>query len=250
MTVTAKAANAGCGLLVLGLTWYALSASGLVSKIYLPTPRSAVSALAWGFSAGDLAQQSIETTLRMLWGWLIASLVAVALGALMGVWRRGRELLSPLLEFIRPLPASAVVPIAIVLFGLTPGMVIGVIAFGSLWPTLLATVHGFASIEPRLQEVSKVLGLTRLQFILKIGLPNAVPDILSGMRLSLTIALILSIVGEMLTGQPGLGTAVLLAGRAFQSADLFAGLIVLGLIGLITNTALQRLERRLLRWRP
>ena len=249
MSLRSKLVNAVLGLLLLAASWYALSATGLVSKIFLPSPRNAFNALTWGFTQGDLAEQTAETTVRMLWGWLIASLIAIALGALMGVWRQARDFLAPLLEFIRPLPASAVVPVALVLFGLTPGMVIGVIAFGSLWPTLLATAHGFASIDPRLQEVAKVLGLSRFQFIVKIGLPNAVPDVLAGMRLSLTIALILAIVGEMMTGQSGLGTAVLLAGRAFQSADLFAGLIVLGLIGLVTNTALQRIERHLLRWR-
>lgn len=241
--------NAFAGLALLWLLWYSVTATGVVSKIYLPTPTDAFRALAWGFREGDLVDQSVQTTMRMLWGWLLASLVGIALGALMGVWSPGRPYLSPMLEFIRPLPASAVMPVAIVFFGLTPGMVIGVVAFGSLWPTLLATVHGFACVEPRLGEVSRVLGLSRAQFVLKVGLPNAVSDILAGMRLSLTVALILSIVGEMLTGQSGLGTAILLAGRAYQSADLFAGIIVLGLIGLATNAMLQRLEQHLLRWR-
>ncbi|VTU28094.1 Putative aliphatic sulfonates transport permease protein SsuC [Variovorax sp. PBS-H4] len=249
MKVLARLSFALGGLVLLGLLWHAATASGLVPKIYLPTPRGAFDALHWGFTEGDLAHQAIETLMRMIWGWLLASLIAVLIGALLGVWEEGALYLNPLLEFVRPLPASAVVPVAIVFFGLTPGMVIGVVAFGSLWPTLLATVHGFASVDPRLKEVSRVLALGKLEYVLKIGLPNAVTDILGGMRVSMTIALILSIVGEMLSGQPGLGTAILLAGRSYQSADLFAGIALLGLIGLVTNALLQRCEAHLLRWR-
>lgn len=249
MSVASRSLHALAGLFLLGLLWYAVTVTGLVGKIYLPTPRAAAEALVWGFREGELADQTMQTTLRMLWGWLLASLIAIILGATLGVWSQGRVYVGPLLEFIRPLPASAVVPVAIVFFGLTPAMVIGVVAFGSLWPTLLATVHGFATVEPRLKEVAHVLGLGKLSFVMKVGLPNAVPDIVSGMKLSMTVALILSIVGEMLTGQPGLGTAILLAGRAFQSADLFAGIVVLGLIGLVSNSVLQRCENYLLRWR-
>lgn len=241
--------NAFAGLFLLWALWYGATAYGMVNKIYLPTPHDAFDALLFGFREGELGEQALQTTLRMLWGWLLASLIAIALGALLGIWSNGRAYLNPILEFLRPLPASAVMPVAIVFFGLTPAMVTGVIAFGSLWPTLLATVHGFSSVEPRLWEVATVLGLSRMQFTLKIGLLSAVPDILSGMRLSLTVALILSIVGEMLTGQPGLGTAILMAGRSYQSSDLFAGIIVLGAIGLVTNAALHRIELHLLRWK-
>ena len=249
MTRFIKPLNAVLGIGLLIGIWHLATSTGLVGKIYLPLPSAAVDALIWGFREGDLGEQTLQTAVRMMWGWLLASLIGVALGSLMGVWARGEIYLGPTLEFIRPLPASAIVPVAIVFFGLTPGMVVGVIAFGSLWPTLLATVHGFSSVEARLKEVAKVLGLSKLSFVFKIGLPNAVPDILAGMKLSMTVALILAIVGEMLTGQPGLGTAILLAGRSYQSADLFAGIIVLGVIGLVSNALLQKCEVYLLRWR-
>ena len=94
-----------------------------------------------------------------------------------------------------------------------------------------------------------MLRLSRLAFIVKIGLPNALPDAIAGMRLSLTVALILAIVGEMLASQQGLGTAILLAARSFRAADLFAGVGLLGLIGLASNALLTTCERRLLRWK-
>ena len=94
-----------------------------------------------------------------------ASIAGIALGALIGSSNAAREYIGPTLEFLRPLPASAVIPVAIAIFGLTPQMALGVIAFGSIWPVLLAAIHGFAAIEPRLIEVERILGLTRWQGI-------------------------------------------------------------------------------------
>jgi ABC-type nitrate/sulfonate/bicarbonate transport system permease component len=128
-------------------------------------------------------------------------------------------------------------------------MALFVIAFGAVWPMLLATVHGFAAVEPRLYEVARSLHLSRLAVIFKIGLPSASPDILAGMRLSVTVALILAVVCEMLAGLDGLGHWILLSARAFRSPDLFAGVILLGVIGYITALAVALVERRLLVWR-
>ncbi len=155
-----------------------------------------------------------------------------------------------MLELMRPLPASAVMPLAISLLGLSERMVIAVIAFGALWPMLLATVHGFAAVEPRLYEVSRALGLSRLEQIYKISLPSSMPDIFSGMRLGLTVALILAVVGEMLASQEGLGNQILLAARSFRAADLYAGVILLGVTGYVTALLLGAVEARALRWRP
>jgi ABC-type nitrate/sulfonate/bicarbonate transport system permease component len=94
------------------------------------------------------------------------------------------------------LPASAIIPVAIALLRLSDPMALAVIAFGSLWPVLLATIHGFSAVEPRLYEVGRALRLSRSAVIFKIALPSASPDILAGMRLGLTVALILSVVCE------------------------------------------------------
>ncbi|MGH7074520.1 MAG: ABC transporter permease, partial [Stellaceae bacterium] len=111
-------------------------------------------------------------------------------------------------------------------------------------------VHGFAAVSPRLKEVAHILKLSRLEVIWKIALPTAMPDILAGMRLGLSVALILTIVGEMLTGQEGLGRLILLAARSFQSPQLYAGVILLAVIGLGSNLVLSILDKWLLRWRP
>lgn len=241
-------ASLGVGLLII-LLWYVIAKARLVSPVFLPGPERAWDALVYGLTEGDLRAKTLATIERMIYGWLLASLVGIVLGAMIGVSQAARAYVEPTLEFLRPLPASAMMPVAIALLGLSDAMVLAVIAFGALWPMLLATVHGFAAVEPRLYQVSRALGLSRGEVIWKIALPSAMPDILAGMRVGLTIALILAVVGEMLASRPGLGQAILLAARSFQSADLYAGVIMLGVIGYVSGTLLSAAEARLLSWR-
>jgi sulfonate transport system permease protein len=237
------------GLAALLLLWHFVTALELISRVFLPGPAATIAALEWGLVNGDLLPQTIATINRMVQGWLLASLVAIAVGSLIGVSAIARAYIQPTLEFLRPLPASAIIPVAISIFGLNTSMVLGVVVFGAVWPTLLGTIHGFAHVEPRLVEVSRLLQMSRWEFIYKIGLPNAVPDILAGMRLSLTVALILAVVGELLTAQEGLGTAVLHAARSYRAADLYAGIILLGMIGLVSNYGLAIADKRILAWK-
>jgi ABC-type nitrate/sulfonate/bicarbonate transport system permease component len=229
--------------------WQVAANQRLISPVFLPGPDRAWAALVRGFSNGELMAKLLGTLQHMALGWLLASVAGIVLGALIGSSRRMRAYVAPMLEFLRPLPASAIIPVAIALFGLTQGMALFVIAFGSIWPLLLATIHGFAAVEPRLYEVARALHMSRLAVIFKIGLPSASPDIIAGMRLSLTVALILSVVCEMLAGLDGLGHWVLLSARSFRSADLFAGVILLGVIGYVTAQGMSAAERRLLKWR-
>lgn len=237
------------GLAAVVLLWHLVTVGGLVSKAFLASPGATFDALLRGFSTADLQGQFSATVLRMLNGWLLACLLAIALGSLIGISQTARAYLRPTLAFARSLPASAVIPVAISLVGLSPSMVLGVIVFGSVWPTLLATVQGFSTVEPRLKDVAQMLNLSRSAFIWKIGLPNAVPDIVAGMRLSLTVALILAVIGEMLSGQEGLGTAILLAARAFRAPELYAGIALLGVIGLVSSYLLLLVERYIVKWR-
>lgn len=229
--------------------WQFVADHRLVDPVFLPGPDRAWTAMVRGFTKGDLAIKLLATVERMFWGWLIASLVGVALGAAIGTSRHLRSYLGPMLEFLRPLPASATIPVVIALLGLSDSMVLAVVAFGALWPVLLATIHGFSAVEPRLYEVGRALGLSRGAVIGKIALPSASPDILAGMRLGLTVALILSVVCEMIAGRDGLGNWILLAARSFRAPDLYAGVILLGGLGYLTAIAIGLLEARLLVWR-
>ena len=240
-------------LLALLALWWLASHGQWISKVFLPTPEATLTSLGEGLnlmgaSGGELVAFTRDTVKRMVLGWLLASVAGVALGAMIGISAAARAWLLPTLEFIRPLPASAVMPLAISIFGLSPGMVLFVVAFGAMWPVLLATIYGFANVETRLREVAAALQISKRDFVLKIGLPSAMPDILAGMRLSLTVSLIVAVVGEMIASQSGLGQAILMAARSFRSSELFAGIVLLGLIGFISNAVLAQAERHLLQW--
>ncbi len=252
MTIAARTLWVAGSIMVTALLvwgWQLIADYSGIPPVFLPGPDRAWRALLSGFGGGELTQLTRATVERMIYGWILASLAGIVVGALIGSSRVAREYIAPMLEIVRPVPVSAFMPVVMAFLGLTGTMVLVVIAIGSIWPVLLATVHGVSSVEPRLMEVSQSLRLGRLRTLWKIALPNSQPDILAGMRIGLTVALILAVVGEMLTSENGLGWFVLQSARAYRSADLFAGVIVLGLIGLISNLALQAVERRVLRWK-
>ena len=231
------------------LVWNTISESGSVSPVFFPPPAKVWRALIDGFATSTLSAQTVETLQRMAIGWLLASVGAITIGCVISVSPLLNQFLTPSLEFLRPLPASATIPLFIAAFGLSNEMVLAAVSFGAVWPPLLSTISGFRSIEPRLYDVSATLGLSRVAFITKVALPSAFPEILSGMRLSLTISLVLTIVCEMLAGVGGLGEWILNAGRLFRADNLYAGVILLGAIGLVCDTSLSFIEARLLRWR-
>jgi ABC-type nitrate/sulfonate/bicarbonate transport system permease component len=236
------------GLLAIFAVWQLMSLSALVSPAFLPAPSAAFESLGRGLADGSLVKGFLATSIRLLQGWLLASVLGIALGAIIGLSAPLRELLQPTLEFLRPLPAPAIIPLAIALLGLGPSMVLLVMVFGSIWPPMLSTIQGLSLIEPRLNEVSRMLGMSRAAFIWKMGLPSALPDILAGLRVSVSIALILAVLGEMLAGQAGLGQTILLSARSFRSYDMFAGLILLSVLGISANLLLRLLENRLAGW--
>jgi ABC-type nitrate/sulfonate/bicarbonate transport system permease component len=243
--------NLGAALFALSIVaaWQLLSDARILSPVYFPSPSHALTEL-WHRILDGSALRSLEaTSLRMLFGWFFASLLGIVLGAAIGSSRKARDYLEPTLEFLRPLPASAIIPVAILFLGLSDRMSVAVIAFGAIWPVLLSSVYGFSSIQPRLQEVSSALGLSRAEFIRKIAIPSATPDILAGVRVSLAISLILAVVTEMQASLPGIGRDLFMAQRSFRSADLYAGLILLGLLGFAVNYMLVACEKRVLRWR-
>ena len=230
--------------------WKLVADARLVNPMFLPGPERAFSSLRNWIVTGELWEPLGNTVWRMFAGWIAASMLGVLLGAAIASSDRAHALFSPSAEFLRPLPASAVLPPAVLLLGLTDTMIVSVIAFGAIWPILLGAIHGFKAIDPRLVDVARMLGFSPVERVLKFQLPNALPEIFAGMRVSLALALILVVVAEMLSSQPGLGHMVLVAARTFRSADIFAGIFVLGTLGFLTNSVMQQVEAYLLRWRP
>lgn len=229
--------------------WQLLAQSDVISTVFFPPPSRSLQALYELFASGRIWQPLAATLERMAFGWVLASVAGLILGACVGSSRILRDYLEPTLEFFRPLPASAIIPPAILLLGLGQTMAVSVIAFAAIWPVLLGSVHGFKLIDPRLTEVARSLEMTRFDFLHKIALPSALPDIFAGLRISLAVSLILTVVVEMQASQPGLGQNILLAQRTYRSPELYAGIVVLGLTGYLTNIVLTMVENRLLAWR-
>jgi sulfonate transport system permease protein len=236
------------GAAILGL-WQGLADARLISPVFFPSPLRTIAALRAMAARGDLWGPMGATCLRMFYGWATASVLGALIGAVIARSAASRAYLQPILEFLRPLPASAIIPPAILFLGLSARMVVTVIAFGAIWPVLLGSYHGFRSVDPRLGEIAALLRVKPVPYLWKIALPSALPDIFAGVRVSLAIALILAIVTEMQAAQSGLGFNILMAQRSFRSPELYAGIMVLGLLGLVTNQLLLAAERHFLRWR-
>lgn len=230
--------------------WQLAVQFGIVNKLFVATPIASFGVVFNRLASGELFESVGSTTGRMILGWLLASTIGILLGALIGSSRLAQDLLTPTLEALRPLPASAVIPVAILLFGLNNSMSVAVVAFGSLWPVLLATIHGFRNVPQQLREVGDMLEMGRLRYFFTIALPSAGIDILPGLKIGLALSLILTVVTEMQASLGGVGFDIFMAQRSYRSADLYAGLIVIGTIGFIINQVLLLVERRLFAWAP
>jgi sulfonate transport system permease protein len=234
------------GLLLL---WQLMASAKVISPLFFPSPVRTMEALWAQIAHGQLWQPLTSTISRMAWGWFVASILGVVLGALISSSDVVRRMTHPLLEFMRPLPASAIIPVAILAFGLSSTMSTSVIAFGSIWPVLLASVQGFSAVDERLREVASVMRFGTFERFMKVNLPSAMPGILAGARVGLSVALILAVVTEMQASLTGIGQNILMAQRSFKTPDLYAGVVVLGAIGFVTSAAIQAVENRVLRWR-
>ena len=155
---------------------------------------------------------------------------------------------GPLVEVLRPIPGPAYLPILVLFVGIGHEMKVTLIFLASLFPILLNTYSGVRSIDRVQLDTARTLGLTTLQTFRELVLPAASPQILTGMRISLAISLILAILGEMIVSNDGLGYFVLLAQRTFKVPDMYAGIFTLALLGYMLNRLFLMIESRLIRW--
>ena len=185
---------------------------------------------------------------RMVIGFLIAVVLGVAIGAVLGRLRVVAYALNPLLQFFRSLPATALIPVAVVLFGIGDAPKIALIAFVSSFPILLNTIDGVRNIDPVLEDVCRSFRLTKMQRFRWVQLHAASPQVISGMRVALSLAFVVMVSAEMLGATNGIGYVTLLAQQGFQIPLMWSGLILLGLLGLLINGVFILVEHRLLRW--
>ena len=217
---------------------------------FLPRPSE------WWAGAVELANKTRlpeaiwATLLTIALGLLLATLIGLLLGLLLGSSRGARRALSPTLEFIRAIPAAAIVPIAVLLLGYDGRMKVAIVVLGVLWPILLNVTTAVARLHPLLTDVALSLRMGPVARVWKIMLPAILPALLLGVRVALPLAVVIALVIEMLTSVYGLGSLMINAQRDYHAGRVFALLVIVGAIGLILNLLLGKLEARLMRHRP
>lgn len=185
---------------------------------------------------------------RLALGIVLSVLVGIVAGTLIGLVRWLRELLEPMLEFFRAIPPPVLIPIVAVLLGPTDSMKITVIVAGSIWPVLLNTIDGVRATDSVMTETARSFALTPAERIRYLVLPAASPRIMAGTRQSLSIALILMVISEMFYSSSGLGYRIVYFQRNYLIAEMWGGILLLGLIGVLLAVIFGFVERRVLRW--
>jgi ABC-type nitrate/sulfonate/bicarbonate transport system permease component len=230
---------------VLLVTWWFASKSN--TSPFWPSLERIVDTFgtAWG---PRWASDILPSLRRLAVGFGLAVVIGVGIGALLGRVRLLHEAVDPLLQYIRALPATVLVPVSIVLFGIGDLPKISLIVFVAVFPILLNTIDGVRNVEPGLEDVARSFRLTRTQRILSVQLPSALPQIMAGMRTALQVAFVLMIITELVAATNGIGYVTLLAQQSFLIPQMWSGMLLLGVLGILVNGAFVLCERRILRW--
>lgn len=236
-------------ILIVLLLWELICRAGLVNLNLLPPPSQIAPAL-WKILASGSFIVPLGQTLSMLAiGYTIACVAGVGLGLLLGCSDAAYGLLEPLIEVIRPIPKPALIPAMVVFLGIGAEMKITIVALATLFPVLINTLQGVRGVDPILLATARTLGCSRFETIRKIILPAALPMILTGMRVSLGMGLVLVILAEMLAAETGIGFLILDMQRSFQVRPMYAWIVILAAIGLVLNVVFEMVEDRAVPWR-
>lgn len=185
---------------------------------------------------------------RMISGYLLAALIGIGVGMVIGLSRIARRLSDPIVSFLRSIPGAALLPPAVLLLGIGSVMKIAIIAFICVWPILLNTIDGVDETNPTQKNTDKVFHITGARQFFWVTLPSASPRIFAGLRTSLALALIMLVISEMIASTGGLGYFILQAQRTFDVADMWSGIILLGLLGYALTLVFNLIERFVLKW--
>lgn len=232
----------------------ALIATAEVAMLLQPTtsdnlapPHAVAQALAAGLLDGTIAEATFETLVAAMGGLAIGTVLGLALGIAFGLSAIADRLSEVSVESIRPIPSVALIPISMLVFGFGFNMEIAVVGFTTIWPIMIVTRSAIRGLEPRLIEVSRALTMSYPAFITKIVMPAITPRVFVGMRLGAGIALIVAVTTEIAANPIGLGAAIMAAQQALRPDLMLALLVWIGLVGLLLNVTLGRLERLLFR---
>ena len=191
---------------------------------------------------------------RTLQGWAIglgiAALLGIPLGMAIASFEPLYRSLRAVIEFLRPIPSVALIPAAVLIFGIGMEMKIFLVAFAAFWPILFQSLYGVQDVGPAAKETARAYGLGPIARFRRVILPSTLPYVATGLRISSAIALILAVTAELVVGADGLGRAIVAAQTAAQVPTMYAFIMVTGTLGWLLNTIFQQIETRVLHWHP
>src|SRR5918999_4769498 len=235
-------------LLGLLIVWELVAQGGLINPLILPTLSRILrvfSELVW---SGQIPLQVAASMKRAAAGYVMAALVFIPLGLLMGLLPRVYRLFEVIVEMLRPVPPPVVIPVAMLFFGLEDEMKIFVILFSCTWPILLNTIDGVRNIDRVLLSTARTFGLPQRKIIRQVILPASLPQIMTGLRVSLPIMLILVVISEMVGSTDGIGYFILDSQRRFRVAQMYAGMFALAILGYTLNQCFNLLYKLVMPW--
>ncbi|MFJ2889902.1 ABC transporter permease [Streptomyces sp. NPDC087305] len=230
---------------LIALWWLASDGS---TNVYWPPLRTILKTFPDVWTGDRLRTDVLPSILRLAAGYATAAVVGVALGTVIGSYRRVRAVCEPVLEFLRAVPPPVLVPVIMLFAGIGDTMKIVVIASGCVWPVLLNTVEGVRAVDPVMQETALSYGVTGVARLRSLVLRSASPQIFAGLRQALSIGIILMVISEMFAATDGLGFTIVQFQRSFAIPDMWTGILVLGILGFLLSVVFQVVERRVLGW--
>ncbi len=232
------------------LLWSAASLAGVLPANVVPGPGEVAAALGGQLVSGGFWASIGQTLLSVFIGLLIVFVIAAPLSIAMGRVRFIRESLWGVLEFLKPIPPVALIPLTLLLWGISPTMKLFLVVFGSLWPLLTQMTYGVRETDGLALAMARSYRLGWWRTIRRVIVPSLLPFTATGLRVSASIALIISVVTEMITGAAGIGKDITLAQVSGQLPLMYALIVTTGLLGLGLNVLFRAAERWLLFWHP
>ncbi len=228
--------------------WWALSASGVVNPKFLPSPVEVVQAFGRLWAEGYLLADVRASVTRVGLGFLLAALASVPLGIGMGAFATVRSLLEPIMGIVRYMPAPAFIPLLIIYLGLDEAPKIALIFIGVIFFNTLMIMDAVKFVPKHLLEATYTLGGSRRQTLMQVITPFVVPNILDAFRINMAAAWNLVVVAELIAATEGLGKRIAIAQKFFRTDEIFAYLILLGVIGFLFDLLLRSLLRATCKW--
>lgn len=231
---------------LLGTVWEGAVRSSLLDYEYLPAPSAIARGAVPLVSSGELVPNVVHTLLVTLVGWSFACVLGFSLGLLLGLSPTAYRWSMTSFEVTKAIPPIAFVPATLLIFGFSLRMELVIVVYAGVWPVLINTIGGVRGVPGELLEVGRMLRMSRLATIRKLIVPAALPDVTVGLRLALSLCLVLAVVAEMVGNPAGLGHALVRAQQALQPEKMFAYVVSAGLLGVVLNSTFRSATSRLL----